>query len=231
MIFYIEDELIFPPVELANEDGLLCFGGDLSPERLILAYKSGIFPWADDPVLWFSPDPRMVIDIDTWKASKSLNRTFKKGLFELRIDHSFETVMEQCADTRESTWISDDFINSYCQLHEKGLAHSFEVYQDNKLVGGLYGLSIGSAFFGESMFHTVTDASKITFMHLILFLRHYGFTMLDCQISNPHLVRLGGIDISRKKYLSRLNKALKNETKEGNWGDLFMETYLSSLNS
>ena len=231
MIFYIEDQLIFPPVDLANEDGLLCFGGDLKPERLVLAYQSGIFPWADDPVLWFSPDPRMVIDINNWTPSKSLKRTFKKGLFTLKIDNNFNTVMEKCADTRDSTWISDDFIQSYCQLHEKGIAHSFEVYLENKLVGGLYGLSLGSAFFGESMFHTATDASKIAFMHLILFLRHHNFTLLDCQISNPHLVRLGGIDISRENYMKQLNKALENENKVGNWGELSLKDYLKSLNS
>lgn len=229
MIFYIEEELIFPPVDLANEDGLLCFGGDLSPERLLLAYKSGIFPWADDPVLWFSPDPRMVIDIENWKPSKSLLRTFKKNIFELRIDHDFNRVMELCADTRESTWISEDFINSYCKIHEMGMAHSFEVYQNNNLVGGLYGLSLGKAFFGESMFHTVTDASKITFMNLILFLRHNNFTLLDCQINNPHLVRLGGVDITRKKYMSELKKALKKETMEGNWGEKYLNDYLESL--
>ena len=230
MIFYIEDELIFPPVDLANEDGLLCFGGDLSPNRVLLAYKSGIFPWADDPVLWFSPDPRMIIDLDSWKASKSLLRTFKKNLFEIRVDYDFDVVMEKCADTRDSTWISDDFIESYCDIHKMGLAHSFEVYQENNLVGGLYGISIGSAFFGESMFHSVTDASKIAFMHLIKFLKHHKFTMLDCQINNPHLVRLGGTDISRKQYMKNLSKALKNETKKENWGEELLGDYLKSLN-
>lgn len=228
MIFYIEDQLIFPPVDLANEDGLLCFGGDLKPERLILAYKSGIFPWADDPVLWFSPDPRMIIDLENWRPSKSLKRTFNKDIFTLKIDTDFNAVMEKCADTRESTWISDDFIESYCKLHEMGLAHSFEIYQNELLVGGLYGLSIGSAFFGESMFHTVTDASKIAFMHLILFLRHCKFTLLDCQINNPHLLRLGGIDISREHYMSQLKNALKDETKSGNWGKQLLKDYLSS---
>ena len=230
MIFYIEDQLIFPPVDLANEDGLLCFGGDLKPERLILAYKNGIFPWADDPVLWFSPDPRMIIDLENWKPSKSLKRTFKKGLFTLKIDSDFNTVMEKCADTRESTWISDDFIESYCELHEQGIAHSFEVYQGKQLVGGLYGLSLGNAFLGESMFHTVTDASKIAFMNLIQFLKHHKFTLLDCQIINPHLVRLGGIDVSREDYIKQLNEALEGETKKGNWGDDLLKSYIDSLN-
>ena len=229
MIFYIEDELIFPPVDLANEDGLLCFGGDLSSKRVLLAYQNGIFPWADDPVLWFSPDPRMIIDLENWKPSKSLQRTFKKNLFELKIDNNFDVVMEKCADTRESTWISDDFINSYCEIHRQGKAHSFEVYQGKDLVGGLYGISLGSAFFGESMFHSVTDASKIAFMHLILFLRHHKFTMLDCQISNSHLVRLGGIEISRIKYIERLKKALKNKTKVGSWGEDMLKDYLDSF--
>ena len=217
MIFYIEDELVFPPVKLANEDGLLCFGGDLKPERLILAYQSGIFPWADEPVLWFSPDPRMIINLETWKPSKSLRRTLKKGLFEVTVDQSFEEVMRSCATTRETTWISEEFVENYVKLHEMGLAHSFEVRQDGNLVGGLYGLSLGSAFFGESMFHKVTDASKVTFSYLIKFLHHYNFQLLDCQISNPHLVSLGGIDIARDDYIVVLEEALKGETIQENW--------------
>lgn len=230
MIFYIDNELAFPPVELANDDGLLCFGGDLSPERLILAYKSGIFPWADDPILWFSPDPRMIIDLKNWQPSKSLLRTFKKGTFQLKIDHNFNQVIEMCASTRESTWISEEFIYSYCKIHKMGLAHSFEVYRDNELVGGLYGLSLGDAFCGESMFHKVTDASKIAFMHLVLFLRHHKFSLLDCQVSNPHLVRLGGIDITRQKYIQALKKSLQKDTRSGNWGGPMLKSYLAANN-
>ncbi len=227
MIFYIEDELAFPPVDLANEDGLLCFGGDLKSERLILAYSSGIFPWADDPVLWFSPDPRMIIDLENWKPSKSLKRTLKKNEFEIKVDCEFEQVMRACADTRDSTWISEEFIRNYKKLHEDGLAHSFEVWQNNQLVGGLYGLSLGKAFFGESMFHKISNASKVAFSHLIYFMKFHNFELLDCQISNQHLISLGGIDISRDEYMSQLNKALKKETEKGNWQPK-LEVYLKS---
>ena len=227
MIFCIEDDSPFPPVELANKDGLLCFGGDLSPVRLLQAYSQGIFPWADDPVLWFSPDPRMVIELDIWKPSKSLKRTFKKGNFVLSVDRNFSLVMDKCANIRESTWITEEFHRNYRKLHEMGFAHSFEISIDDKLVGGLYGISLGSAFFGESMFHEVTDASKITFMYLIKFLRYYDFSLLDCQISNNHLIRMGGIDISRKAYISRLNKALEQDTHKGNWQEM-CEKFLSS---
>lgn len=220
MIFYIEDDSPFPPVELANEDGLLCFGGDLSPKRLLQAYSQGIFPWADDPVLWFTPDPRMIIDLQTWVPSKSLKRTFNKGHFTLSIDQHFDQVMDKCANVRESTWITEEFHKNYRKLHEMGYAHSFEVSLEGKLVGGLYGISLGNAFFGESMFHEVTDASKITFMYLIKFLRFHNFSLLDCQISNDHLIRMGGIDISRKEYISLLDKALLQETHQGKWQDL-----------
>ncbi|MCM8534497.1 MAG: leucyl/phenylalanyl-tRNA--protein transferase [Lentisphaeraceae bacterium] len=228
MIFYLEDGTPFPPVNLANPDGLLCFGGELSTERLIEAYSSGIFPWADDPVLWFTPDPRMVIELEDWKPSKSLKRTFNKGLFTLTVDQHFKTVMTKCAVTRESTWISDIFLENYSKLHEMGIAHSFEVHYEGTLVGGLYGISLGSAFFGESMFHEKTDASKVAFMHLIKFLQFHKFTLLDCQINNSHLVRLGGIDISRPEYIKRLNCALESETRKTKWQGL-AEDYLKSL--
>ncbi|MCM8533338.1 MAG: leucyl/phenylalanyl-tRNA--protein transferase [Lentisphaeraceae bacterium] len=228
MIFFLEDGTPFPPVDFANPDGLLCFGSDLSTERLIDAYSSGIFPWADDPVLWFTPDPRMVIELENWKPSKSLKRTFNKGSFSLTVDQHFETVMTKCADTRESTWISEIFLTNYSQLHEMGIAHSFEVHFEGKLVGGLYGLSLGSAFFGESMFHEKTDASKVAFMHLIKFLQFHNFTLLDCQINNSHLVRLGGVDISRKEYMKRLGAALENDAKKEKWQGL-AEDYLKSL--
>jgi leucyl/phenylalanyl-tRNA---protein transferase len=229
MIFFIEEDSPFPPVEYANEDGLLCFGGTLSPDRLRQAYSNGIFPWADDPVLWFSPNPRMIIDLENWSPSKSLLRTLKKGSFTLTIDLHFKKVITACAKTRKSTWISKSFIDSYTQLHEDGLAHSFEVHSEGKLVGGLYGLSLGSAFFGESMFHTKTDASKVAFAHLIQFMRYHQLNLLDCQVNNPHLISLGGIDISRKEYMSRLNKALKVKTIDGKW-DSKVEEYLKQVN-
>jgi leucyl/phenylalanyl-tRNA--protein transferase len=229
MIYYIEDELSFPPVDMANEDGLLCFGGDLKPERLILAYSSGIFPWADNPVLWFSPENRMIIDLDNWRPSKSLKRILKKKDFEITVDTDFIEVVKACADTRDTTWISEEFIENYTELHKQGLAHSFEVRQDGELVGGLYGLSLGNAFFGESMFHRASNASKVAFSHLIQFMRYYKMDLLDCQINNPHLVSLGGIDISREEYIKQLDESLKNENKKGNWKNLLQE-YLEQSN-
>jgi leucyl/phenylalanyl-tRNA---protein transferase len=223
MTFYIEDELAFPPVHMANKDGLLCFGGDLKPERLILAYSNGIFPWADDPVLWFSPASRMVIDIQSWAPSKSLKRFLKKNSFEITVDTNFEKVIRACSATRDSTWISEDFIGNYCELHRMGLAHSFEVHQDGELVGGLYGISLGDAFFGESMFHTVSNASKVAFSQLIYFMRFHKLTLLDCQVNNEHLVSLGGYDISRKEYIKRLKNTLKSENRTGNWQSLFKD--------
>jgi leucyl/phenylalanyl-tRNA---protein transferase len=228
MIYFLEGENPFPPVDYANIDGLLCFGGELSPDRLIQAYSQGIFPWADDPVLWFSPDPRMIVDLPSWKPSKSLKRTFAKKNFKLTINQHFPEVIKKCGAIREDTWISNEFIKSYSTLHSQGVAHSFEVHQDEKLVGGLYGVSLGKAFFGESMFFEVSDASKVAYMHLIHFLKANQFELLDCQINNPHLVRMGGIDISRKEYIERLKKALKN--KNLNW-DMIAKEYCQSLTS
>ncbi len=229
MIFGLDEEIIFPPANLANEDGLICIGGDLKPERVLLAYRSGIFPWADDPILWFAPKKRMIIDLNNWQPSKSLMRTFKKKIFDLKIDTNFRSVMEWCADTRDSTWISEDFIDNYTEIHQMGLAHSFEIYQNDELVGGLYGISIGSAFFGESMFHLVTDASKIAFTHLVFFLRHHHFTLLDCQVKNTHLIRMGGIEISQKKYMAQLEEALENKTIQENWRESLLPQYLKTL--
>ncbi|NQZ56983.1 MAG: leucyl/phenylalanyl-tRNA--protein transferase [Lentisphaeraceae bacterium] len=226
MIYYIEDELIFPPVKLANEDGLLCFGGDLSVDRLILAYSNGIFPWADNPILWYSPDPRMIIDLQSWQPSKSLKRTFKKGHFSLTVDQHFPEVIHACSTVRDETWISQEFIDSYQELHNMGLAHSFEIHFEGELVGGLYGIALGSAFFGESMFHKKTDASKIAFYHLINFLRHHNFDLLDCQINNSHLERMGGFDVSRNEYISRLEKSLKSKTLQQSWTEA-AEEYLN----
>lgn len=227
-MFYIDDEHIFPPVQFADKEGLLCFGGDLDPDRLILAYRSGIFPWSDDPVLWFSPNPRMIIDLHTWKPQKSLQRTLKKNKFVLKIDTCFQTVMEHCATVRDSTWISQDFIESYCELHRRGIAHSFEIFENENLVGGLYGLSMGSAFFGESMFHHVTDASKVAFSHLIFFLRQHNFTLLDCQAKNSHLVSLGAIAIKRTLYMKLLHNAIEDKTLTGSWQS-FGSTYFENF--
>ena len=217
MIFALDDEIDFPPVELANEDGLLCVGGDLSPDRVILAYASGIFPWMDSPLLWFSPDPRMILNLDTYQPSKTLLRRLKSEKFRITIDTCFTKVIENCSATRDDTWITNQFIEAYTEIHDQGLAHSFECWLDDKLVGGLYGLSLGSAFFGESMFHTETDASKVAFAYMAYQIKKWDFTLLDCQVPNSHLVSLGGEELSRDLYLQRLNNALNDETKIGKW--------------
>ena len=182
-----EDDCFFPPASHANRDGILAFGGDLSPRRLIMAYANGIFPWysEDDPILWWSLDPRLIIRPGEMKVSKSLRHTLKSQKFEVRIDTNFREVMLHCANTpregQEGTWILDEMVEAYCALHEFGIAHSFESYLEGELVGGLYGVSLGKAFFGESMFHTVTDASKVAFYYLHQFLKNNGFQLIDCQ--------------------------------------------------
>jgi leucyl/phenylalanyl-tRNA---protein transferase len=217
MVFLLDEQLSFPAVEFAESDGLLAVGGDLSEKRLLEAYRSGIFPWDDEPLLWFSPDPRMVLDLEAYKPSKSLYRKIKKNTFEIRFDSAFEQVIENCSSARSETWISNGFKEAYTKLHQKGYAHSVECWQEGRLVGGLYGLSLGSAFFGESMFHLVSDASKVAFYHLVQQLRSWNFSLLDCQVNNSHLLSLGAEDIPREAYLLQLKLALKNETRLGAW--------------
>lgn len=219
-----DDDCSFPSAELANRDGLLAFGGDLSPERLLMAYANGIFPWYNelDPILWWSLDPRLIIRPGEMKVSKSLRRTVASGKFEVRIDTNFENVMLNCAtverDGQNGTWIHDEMIDAYCNLHKMGFAHSFETYKDNELVGGLYGLAIGKAFFGESMFHKVSDASKVAFCHLHEFLKQHDFKIIDCQQETPHLKSLGAFAIPRKDFLDEIGELVKMPTLKGNWG-------------
>ena len=202
----------------------MAFGGDLSPQRLIVAYANGIFPWynEDEPILWWSLDPRLVIRPGEMKVSKSLKRTIRQGKFEYRIDTNFREVMLHCAQTprpdQDGTWIMDEMVEAYCHLHELGIAHSFESYLDNKLVGGLYGVSIGKVFYGESMFHTVTDASKVAFGHLHQFLSQHGFQLIDCQQETPHLMSLGAYAIPRSQFLDELKTLTAEPTLVGNWG-------------
>ena len=219
-----DDDCFFPPADRANADGLLAFGGDLSPERLLTAYTNGIFPWFsdDEPILWWSLDPRLVIRPGEMKVSKSLRRTLKSGRFELRIDTRFREVMQHCAQTpregQDGTWIVDEMVDAYTHLHELGIAHSFETYLDGEMVGGLYGLAIGKVFFGESMFHAVTDASKVAFYHLHHFLQDNGFLLIDCQQETNHLISLGAYAIPRSAYLAELKTLTHESTPVGNWG-------------
>lgn len=213
MIPWLPPQAIFPPLEKAmNEpNGLLAAGGDLSPERLLAAYRRGIFPWfsAGEPILWWSPDPRMVLFPGALKISRSLGKTLRRTNYEVRLDTAFAEVMRACADkSREAqngTWITEAMQSAYCSLHQLGHAHSVETWIDNKLVGGLYGIAIGQAFFGESMFSDVRDASKIALAHLCAYLKRAGFGIIDCQMETAHLASLGALPIRRSDFAARLD--------------------------
>lgn len=204
----------FPPVEsaLKEPNGLLAIGGDLSPERLLAAYRSGIFPWysEDEPVLWWSPDPRMVLFPGELRISDSLAKRLKKKDYEIRFDSAFREVMLACASAprpgQSGTWITEEIIHGYCRLHELGYAHSVETWMDGKLAGGLYGVAMGGMFYGESMFHHVKDASKIAFVHLVQRLHEKKFGMIDCQMKTAHLARFGAREIPRKDFMQNLAK-------------------------
>ena len=219
-----DDDCFFPPADRANDEGLLAFGGDLSPQRLIVAYANGIFPWysENEPLLWWSLDPRLIIRPGEMRVSKSLRRTLRSRKFEVRVDTNFHEVMLHCAETprkgQDGTWIQDEMVDAYCELHRLGIAHSFECYQDGTLVGGLYGVSIGKVFFGESMFHTVNDASKVAFYHLHQFLLAHDFKLIDCQQETSHLMSLGAYSIPRKDFLEELKVLTVEPTLAGNWG-------------
>ena len=224
MLFRLDDnDYAFPSAELAEKDGLLAIGGDLSPMRLLNAYANGIFPWYNEgePILWWSLDPRLIIRPGEMKVSKSLWHTLKSGTFENNIDTHFREVMQHCATTprdgQNGTWITNDILEAYCRLHELGFAHSFETYQDGKLVGGLHGIAIGKALLGESMFHTVSDASKVAFYHLHQFLQRHDFKLIDCQQETPHLKSLGAYTIPRHDFLEELNELVTASSLVGAW--------------
>ncbi len=202
----------FPPVDEANAEGLVAIGGELSPERLLLAYRSGIFPWFEEglPVLWWSPDPRAIIELDRLHVARRLERTMRQAKFHFTLDRSFERVMRACGEQRpEGTWITRFMIEAYTRLHELGHAHSVEAWQDDQLVGGIYGVTIGGLFAGESMFFRRRDASKIALVHLVEHLRRRGFELFDVQILNDHTLSLGATEVSRDEYLSRLQRAVQ----------------------
>ena len=209
------DNLVFPNLQTANREGLLALGGDLSVPRLLLAYRSGIFPWTDEPLTWWSPDPRAIFEIDQFRPPKRLEPKLRRNPFQLTIDRDFPRVIRACAESakgRESTWISPRFIEAYIELHVQGHAHSVEVWQAKELVGGIYGVSIEGFFAGESMFHRVTDASKIALCHLIAHLRDRKFQLFDTQVLSPLTARLGAVEIRRREYLERLGSALRAPT-------------------
>lgn len=211
MITWLGDHPFFPPTAsaLRNPNGLLAAGGALSPEWLIAAYRQGIFPWFNDgePILWWSPDPRMVVFPPEIRITRSLQKTLRKAQYEVRLDSNFSAVIRACAATRRhsGTWITPSIQAAYIRMHELGYAHSVETWVDDQLVGGLYGMALGRVFYGESMFSHQTDASKIAFAHLARFLEQHNFYVIDCQMTTNHLMSLGGREIPREEFVKMLS--------------------------
>ncbi len=210
-MYFLTKTLYFPPVDEASYEGVLAVGGDLSVERLLLAYQSGIFPWFDahGPILWWAPPKRMVVNPNDYKVSKSLRNIINQNIFEITINTAFEKVITNCQNVerkeQQGTWISDEIIQAYIALHKLGKAISFEVWQNGELVGGLYGVDLGHVFCGESMFSKVPNASKVAFVKLIEYLKLNNYKLLDCQVHNDHLEKLGAFEISREVFMNILN--------------------------
>ena len=206
-MYFITKELFFPPVDEASYEGVLAIGGDLTVERLLLAYCSGIFPWfnEDEPILWWSPPERMVVVPELYKVSKSIRNLLNQNKFQVTFNQNFKDVISNCREVdrkeQDGTWISDDIIESYTKLHEMGIAKSLEVWQNDELVGGLYGVDLGHIFCGESMFSKVPNASKIAFVSLIQYLKENNYKLLDCQVHNDHLESLGAFEVSRETFM------------------------------
>ncbi|MCP9447374.1 MAG: leucyl/phenylalanyl-tRNA--protein transferase [Nitrospira sp.] len=214
----------FPPVDHASPEGLLAVGGDLRPERLLEAYRRGIFPWynEDQPILWWSPDPRAVLFPSKLHVPRRLNRTLRGGRFSITFDTQFRAVMEGCAGPRPQypdggTWITPEMITAYTQLHELGYAHSAEAWREGTLVGGIYGVAIGGAFFAESMFTSVDDASKAALVSLVRRLEAWNFRLIDCQQYSPHIRRFGAEEIPRRDFIALLSEAVKRPDRRGRW--------------
>lgn len=222
MIPKLTYHLSFPnPLIHTSEEGIVAYGGDLSPSRLMLAYRLGIFPWysAKDPILWWSPDPRLILELDDLKVSRSLRK--KISQFEIRFDTAFSQVIRECSSAfrrgQSGSWIVPEMIEAYETLHALGYAHSVEAYQNGSLVGGLYGVCVGGVFCGESMFAKVSDASKVAFAVLVDYLREWGFDFIDCQVPTEHLKSLGAKEVSREFFLRRLDKAVNSSAGENHW--------------
>jgi leucyl/phenylalanyl-tRNA--protein transferase len=222
-VYLLSDELVFPPPEGASREGVVAVGGDFRAERLLLAYAQGIFPWPTEgmPLLWFSPNPRFVLCPSEAHVPRSLKKVIKRGGCDVRCETAFEKVIDACAsaprDGQRGTWITDELRAGYCELHRLGYAHSIECWMDDMLVGGLYGVSLGKIFFGESMFAKVPDASKIAFATLLGNLCHWEFALVDCQVYTEHLDRFGAVEIPRRDFLSALRGALTAPTRQGKW--------------
>lgn len=222
-IFRLGDEIIFPPVHLTSGNGILAIGGDLSPDRLIAAYSQGIFPWygEDDPIIWWSPDPRFILFLEELRVSRSMTKVLRRGTFRITYDCRFREVVLSCQQSRRKqngTWITDDMLEAYCTLHELGVAHSAEAWHEGKLVGGIYGMSLGRCFFGESMFSFMSNASKAALIALVYKLRKLDFKFLDCQVYTAHMESMGANFISREEFIDLLKLGLRHETLRGNWG-------------
>lgn len=209
-MYFLTRELYFPSVEYANTEGIIAIGGDLSPQRLLLAYKSGIFPWfeEDEPILWWAPEERMILFPDDLKVSKSMRNILNRNIFNVTFNTCFREVITNCRtikrDGQPGTWITPDMVEAYCKLHELGHAKSVEVWQGNNLVGGLYGVDINPVFCGESMFSKVSNASKVAFIALVKYLQKENYNLLDCQVYNDHLESLGAKEISREYFMKLL---------------------------
>ena len=222
-VYVLTDQLAFPPAEGASPEGVVAVGGDTSPERLLLAYSQGIFPWPhrDLPLLWFSPDPRFVIRFDRVHIGRSLRKRVRNAGYEIRSDSAFDRVLDGCAKVwrpgQDGTWITDDIRKGFRALHRLGFAHSIEVFRDGELVGGLYGIALGKSFCGESMFALAPDASKIATVALLGNLCHWGFFFLDCQVYTDHLARFGAEEWPRARFLGALREALAEPTQRGPW--------------
>lgn len=240
MLYYLDKDVIwFPPVHEAIDDGLLAFGGDLTPEWLLEAYRRGIFPWFNSDkseILWWSPDPRFILFPQELKIHRSLKQVMRKKIFTVSMDTVFSQVIAECARPRKNesgTWITPRMKTAYTMLHEMGFAHSVEVWQDGTLVGGLYGVSLGNAFFGESMFTQVDNASKIALVTLIAVARKLGFAFIDCQVYTDNLRRFGARFIEREEFINLLQASLQHATHEGSWSSLIYDgyDYLECLNA
>jgi leucyl/phenylalanyl-tRNA--protein transferase len=222
-VYRLGAQLAFPPPDEAEASGLLAIGGDLAPERLLLAYSRGIFPWplVEYPLLWFSPDPRMVLVPAELRISHSLRKTLRRERYEVRLDSAFDDVMRRCANVPRrgevGTWITPALTRAYGQLHELGFAHSAEAWEDDLLVGGLYGVSLGGVFFGESMFADRPDASKVAFVTLMKQLEAWHFDLVDCQVHTEHLARFGATEWSRARFLGALEESLARPSRRGRW--------------
>lgn len=221
-VFRLSERLTFPSPHFARHDGLLCIGGDLSPARLLLAYQNGIFPWysGEEPLLWWSPDPRLVIFPGMLKISQSLQKKIRKNFYTITMDQAFDRVIKSCADLRknnEGTWLGQEMIAAYGELYKKGYAHSVEAWKDGELVGGLYGISLGGCFFGESMFSTMSDSSKMALAALDHYLVKNEFNLIDCQVRSDHLISLGAVEISRHHFLTIIHGSLEKKNIKGPW--------------